>query len=75
MALSFATDIRPLFRDKPDVEAMKRLGLDLSSYQDVKDQADEIYLRLEDGSMPCDEPWPGERIALFKRWLDEGMAP
>lgn len=54
---------------------MKRLGLDLSSYEDVKAQADEIYSRLEDGSMPCDAPWPSEQVALFKRWLDEGMAP
>lgn len=75
MALSFATDIRPLFRDKPDIEAMKRLGLDLSSYEEVTGLADEIYSRLEDGSMPCDAPWPSERIALFKLWMDEGMAP
>ena len=35
MALSFATDIRPLFRDDPDVETMKAFGMDLSSYEDV----------------------------------------
>lgn len=75
MALSFATDIRPLFRDAPDVEAMKSFGLDLSSYDDVKAQAEAIYSRLEDGSMPCDEPWPKEQIARFKRWMDDGMAP
>jgi hypothetical protein len=75
MALSFASDIRPLFRDSPDVEAMKSFGLDLSSYDDVKAQADEIYSRLEDGSMPCDEAWPKEQIARFKRWMDDGMAP
>jgi len=28
---SFAADIRPLFRDAPDIEAMKRYWLDLSS--------------------------------------------
>ena len=39
MALSFAADIRPLFRDDPDVEVMKPFGLDLSSYADVKAQA------------------------------------
>jgi hypothetical protein len=36
MALSFATDIRPLFRDTPDMDGMKEYGLDLSSYEDVK---------------------------------------
>ena len=75
MALSFVTDIRPLFRDSPDVEAMKSFGLDLSSYDDVKAQAEAIYKTLEDGSMPCDEPWPKEQIATFKQWMDEGMAP
>lgn len=75
MALSFAQDIRPLFRDDPDVESMKNYGLDLSSYTEVKAQAQSIYARLLDQSMPCDAPWPEERIALFKRWMEEGMAP
>jgi hypothetical protein len=75
MALSFATDIRPLFRDEPDVEAMKGFGLDLSSYADVKAQAQGILERLEDGSMPCDDPWPKEQIAKFKQWMDGGMLP
>ena len=75
MALSFASDIRPLFRDSPDVDTMKRMGLDLSSYEDVKAQAQGIVSRLEDGSMPCDEPWPEDQIAKFKSWIDEGMNP
>jgi hypothetical protein len=75
MALSFAADIRPLFRDSPDVEAMKSFGMDLSSYADVKENADAIHSRLEDGSMPCDDPWPKEQIAKFKQWMDDGMAP
>jgi len=75
VAFSFAKDIRPLFRDDPDVEAMKPFGLDLSSYADVQAQAEGIHARLEDGSMPCDEPWPKEQIALFKQWMEEGMAP
>jgi hypothetical protein len=75
MALSFAKDIRPLFRDTPDVDTMKDFGMDLSSYVDVKVHAGEIYARVLDGSMPCDEPWPKDRVALFKQWMDEGMAP
>ena len=75
MALSFATDIRPLFRDSPDVATMKRMGLDLSSYEDVRAQADGVYSRLADGSMPCDGPWPEDQVAKFKTWMDEGMAP
>ena len=69
----FAHDIRPLFRTR-DVEFMKRF-FDLSSYEEVKAQAETIYARIEDGSMPCDEPWPEERLALLKRWMEEGMAP
>jgi hypothetical protein len=75
MAVSFASDIRPLFRDTPDVDTMKQMGLDLSSYEHVKASAEAIYSRLQDGSMPCDDPWPTEQVALFKRWVDEGMAP
>lgn len=75
MALSFKTDIRPLFRDTPDVESMKEYGLDLSSYDDVKAKAADIYRTLQEGSMPCDGEWPADHLALFKSWMDEGMAP
>ncbi len=68
MAVSFAKDIRPLFRDSSDVDTMKEYGLDLSSYTEVKAHAENIYARLTVGSMPCDGAWPAERIALFKRW-------
>ena len=67
---SFASDIRPLFRDK-DVEDM-RFAFDLSIYDDVKNNAAGIYDRLKDGSMPCDGEWPPEQITLFRNWMDEG---
>jgi hypothetical protein len=70
---SFAQDVRPMFRDK-DVEEM-RFAFDLSEYEDVKSNAVSIMDRLADGSMPCDEPWPAERIALFRQWMDEGYSP
>jgi len=41
----------------------------------VKARVAEIYEALANGSMPCDEPWPEERLALFKQWMDEGVAP
>jgi hypothetical protein len=75
MPVSFATDIRPLFRNSPDVDSMQGYGLDLSFYDEVRARASEIYARLADGGMPCDEPWPPEHLALFKRWMDEGLAP
>jgi hypothetical protein len=36
MAVSFAKAVRPLFRDDPDVKAMKGFHLDLSSYDALK---------------------------------------
>jgi hypothetical protein len=54
---------------------MQGYGLDLSSYEEVKARASEIYARLADGSMPCDEPWPPDRVGFFKLWMDEGCAP
>jgi len=66
MAISFAADIRRLFRDSPDIDSMQGYGLDLSSYADVKARAAEIYEALANGSMPCDEAWPKEQLELFK---------
>jgi hypothetical protein len=66
----FERDIRPLFRDS-DVEDM-RFAFDLSQYDDVKDNAEAIYDRLSDGSMPCDGPWPNDQVAIFRQWIDAG---
>ncbi len=75
MPVSLVKDIRPLFRDTPDVDSMKEYGLVLSSYVEVKAKAEEIYGRLSDSSMPCDGLWPEERTAFFKHWTEEGMHP
>jgi ferredoxin-NADP reductase len=69
---SFARDIRPLFRDK-DVEEM-RFVFDLSVYEDVRSNAAGIYDRLADGSMPCDQTWPADSVALFRQWMDDGYS-
>jgi hypothetical protein len=70
--VSFAQDIRPLFRDK-DVDSMAR-AVDLTSYDDVKTHAGAIFDRVSQGKMPCDGPWPPERSALFRKWMDQGYA-
>jgi hypothetical protein len=75
MPVSFAAEIRPLFRDTPDIDTMQGYGLDLSSYEEVKARASEIYACLANGSMPCDEQWPAKRLALLKQWIEEGMPP
>jgi hypothetical protein len=72
-AVGFATDIRPLFRDK-DVRSMAR-HFDLTSYEDVSTVADRILGRLRSGSMPCDGEWPTERVDLFEQWIRGGKKP
>ena len=73
MALSFATDIRPLFRDG-DIECMKPGGVDLDdpAWMCVPANAQSVYGAVSGGSMPPDEPWPADRVSLFKRWMDAG---
>lgn len=71
--LSFARDIRPLFRDG-DIRSMS-FAFDLSSYDDVRANAEPIYERLASGSMPCDGAWPADEVERFRTWIDEGSLP
>ena len=81
-ALSFAADIKSLFT-AVDVSHMK-LFFDLSSYDDVKTNSEEILNRLNGvgghvmpppPSRGGEGPWPPERIAIFQRWRDDGCQP
>jgi hypothetical protein len=69
--LSFAKDIRPLFRPM-DVQSMRRF-FDLHDYAAVKQHAQAIYEAVADGTMPCDAPWPEAKVARFKQWMDANM--
>jgi hypothetical protein len=69
----FERDIRPLFRPD-DVDAMS-FAFDLGSYEDVRANAETIYRRLADGSMPCDASWPAEHVERFRVWVDAGSPP
>jgi hypothetical protein len=73
MALSFATDIRPLFRDE-DVGCMTSMGvpLDDAAWMCVPANAQLVYGAVANGSMPPDDPWPEDRVSLFKEWMDAG---
>ena len=69
---TYANDIRPLFRDE-DIKAMIHArNLDLSSFDQVSESADQILKRLEAGDMPCDGAWPAKNIELFRRWIADG---
>jgi hypothetical protein len=70
---SFERDIKPLFRES-DRDSMLE-SFDLWSYDDVKANADAIRGRVEDGSMPCDEAWPEERVQAFTTWMEAGTPP
>ena len=70
--LSFARDIRPLFRDR-DVRSMS-FAFDLSSYDEVRENAEAIYGRLANGTMPCDGEWPPQDVERFRAWIDAGAA-
>jgi hypothetical protein len=69
----FERDIKPLFRDS-DRAAMDFV-LDLWDYEQVKADAALVLERVEDGSMPCDEPWPPEQVDLLRGWVDDGCPP
>jgi hypothetical protein len=68
--LTFEDDIRPLFREG-DRTAML-YAFDLWSHADVREHADAILERLEEGTMPCDGPWPDDRVENFRSWIAEG---
>jgi hypothetical protein len=34
--------------------------------------AQRVYHAVSSGKMPPDAPWPADRIALFKQWIDAG---
>lgn len=69
-ALSYARDIRPLFREK-DRDSMRR-AFDLFDYSDVAAHADAIAGALRSGRMPCDGAWPAAQVDTLQRWIDQG---
>ena len=69
-ALSFESDVKPLFREQDRVSMS--FHFDLWSRDDVDQHAPAILARLRDGTMPCDGAWPPERVAVFERWLEAG---
>jgi hypothetical protein len=71
--LSFAGDIRPLFRDR-DIQSMK-FAFDLATYEDVRTHAEAIYAVLAAGQMPFDGAWADEDVRRFRSWLDTGALP
>jgi hypothetical protein len=70
---TFEDDVKPLFRERDRGSMLSVAQFDLWSRDDVAEHSQEILKRLEDGSMPCDEAWPEERVAIFRQWVAAGM--
>ena len=68
--LSFARDIRPMFRDKDRNSMLK--AFDLFDYADVAGHADAIAGALRSGKMPCDGAWPASQVDKLQQWIDLG---
>jgi hypothetical protein len=75
MALSYETDIKPLFTALDQDHMLNEHGMfDLWSYDDVRANADAIYDSVSSGRMPPEKGsrWPSDRVAKFKQWMDAG---
>lgn len=74
MAMSFATDIRPLFREG-DIQCMSaaNVHLDDFSWMSVPANAQHVMHAVSSGKMPPDSPWPKDRVAMLQQWIDAGF--
>ena len=80
--VSFATDIKPLFR-AVDISHMKSFGVKLDDYNYMSDptNADSVLANLsphngEAPSMPPGGPyWTPAQLELFAQWQEDGYQP
>jgi hypothetical protein len=77
MAVSFATNIRPMFTDM-DVAHMKNFGVLLDDFGYMRDpaHAQKVLDAVSSGTMPpssSGEPsWSSDRVELFQNWITDG---
>jgi hypothetical protein len=84
--VSFATDIKPLFRPV-DIAHMKSAGVKLDDYEYMSNPANnhQNAQHVQDSLSPLnDDPpamppggpyWTPEKLALFAKWRDDGYQP
>ncbi len=72
-AVTYQTDIEPLFAKKCATCHPAVSPPDLKTYDAVKKTAQANYNTMVDGSMPPGKPMPEAEIKLFKTWMDTGM--
>ena len=68
--VTFTEHVKGLFRER-DRKSMQ-FAFDLWSFADASAHADAILERLRNGTMPCDGPWPQEKVDVFARWIAGG---
>jgi|HubBroStandDraft_6_1064221.scaffolds.fasta_scaffold1046755_2 hypothetical protein len=76
MALSFATDVKPLFTAVDQGHMLKIFNL--WDYNDVKNNAAQILNAVQSGSMPPAAdggPWPSSKVQTFQDWINQGYRP
>jgi hypothetical protein len=62
------------FFDSGDIACMNDQGLDLSSYESVRDSAKPIYDEVKSGNMPAGgPPWSANRVETFANWMSAGF--
>ncbi|MDJ0901618.1 MAG: hypothetical protein QNJ55_22740 [Xenococcus sp. MO_188.B8] len=74
--ISFKNNIQPLFKQ---FQGPMMWRFDLSSYDDVKANAQLIYSRICNSEAPMPPPpFPrltDSQIKMFKDWMDNGFSP
>jgi hypothetical protein len=79
MAVSFANDIKPLFRPI-DIDHMKSFGIPLDDFAYMSDPANaDSVLQTVIGNPPSMPPggpyWAADQVALYKEWIAGGYQP
>jgi hypothetical protein len=70
---TYMKDVRFFFRPR-DIAHMAGVGVALSTYDDVKRRAVQIYFETKPphGEMPPDAPWSAEQSETFENWIRDG---
>jgi hypothetical protein len=81
MPVSFANDVKPLFRPI-DVDHMNNYGVSLDDYTYMSDasnnhgNAQDVLDQLSGKHMPPGGPfWTQDQLDLFKKWMTDGYQP
>ena len=79
MALSFATDIKPMFTAMDQDHMLNQQGMfDLWSYDDVKTNASAILGAVKSGRMPppgTEPRWTPAMVQKLQDWINAGYPP